>query len=115
MISRDGQGHYYASFVHEVEEEPHEQEGVLAIDVGIKTLAVGVSEQSKIYRVGGFTDGKWYNKQLDKLRSKRARCKKGSRRYKHLSRVFQRYSARLEPHMERISGCFHRNRRCGHV
>jgi len=91
-ISRDGQGHYYASFVHEVKEETHEREGVVAFDLGIKTLAVGVNEQGKVYHVGGFKGNTWYNKQLDKIRSKRARCKKGSRRYKRLSRVYQRVS-----------------------
>src|SRR5205085_10932532 len=30
--------------------------------------------------------------QLDKIRSKRDRCKKGSRRYKHLSQVYKRVS-----------------------
>src|SRR6266576_839826 len=46
-ISRDGQGHYYASFVHDVEEETHEHDGVLAIDLGVKTLATGVNEQGR--------------------------------------------------------------------
>jgi len=91
-ISRDGQGHYYASFVHEVKEETHEQQGIVALDLGIKTLAVGVNEQGHFYHIGGFTGHQWYNKQLDKLRSKRAHCKKGSRRYKHLSRVYKRVS-----------------------
>jgi len=91
-ISRDGQGHYYASFVHEVKQETGEREGVLALDLGIKTLAVGVNEQGRVYHIGGFKGNAWYNKQLDKLRSKRARCKKGSRRYRHLSQVYKRVS-----------------------
>ncbi|HJT56707.1 MAG TPA: transposase [Ktedonobacteraceae bacterium] len=91
-ISRDGQGHYYASFVHEVAEATHEQDGVLALDLGIKTLATGVNEQGRIYHIGGFKGHRWYNKQLDNIRSKRDRCKKGSRRYKHLSQVYQRVS-----------------------
>ncbi len=91
-ISRDGQGHYYASFVHEVTDGVREQDGVLAIDLGIKTLATGVNEQGRFYHIGGFKGGRWYTKQLDKLRSRRDRCKKGSRRYKHLSKVYQRIS-----------------------
>ncbi len=91
-ISRDGQGHYYASFVHTVPEETHEHDGVLAIDVGVKTLATGVNEQGRFYHIGGFKGGRWYNRQLDTIRSKRDRCKKGSRRYKHLSQVYQRVS-----------------------
>ena len=91
-ISRDAQGHYYASFGHEVAEETREPDGVLAIDLGIKTLATGVNEEGRIYHIGGFKGGRWYNKQLDKIRSRRDRCKKGSRRYRYLSNVYQRVS-----------------------
>src|SRR5579885_2299859 len=91
-ISRDGQGHYYASFVHDEKEEIHEHNGVLAIDVGVKTLATGVNEQGRFYHINGFKGSRWYNRQLDKIRSKRDRCTKGSRRYKHLSQVYQRVS-----------------------
>src|SRR5215469_16069311 len=56
-ISRDGQGHYYATFVHEVAEETGEHAGVLAIDLGIKTLATGINEQGRFYHIGGFKGG----------------------------------------------------------
>ncbi|MDQ2906091.1 MAG: transposase [Chloroflexota bacterium] len=91
-VSRDGRGRYYASFVHEEQEETCEDEGVLAIDLGIKTLAIGVNEHGRVYHVGGFKGGRWYNRQLDTIRSKRDRCKKKSRRYLHLSKVYQRVS-----------------------
>ena len=93
-ISRDARGRYYASFVYEVAEECHEQEGILAIDLGIKTLATGVNTQGRFYHIGGFKGHRWYNTHLDKIRSKRDRCKKGSRRYRHLSQVYQRVSER---------------------
>jgi IS605 OrfB family transposase len=92
VISRDGQGHYYTSFVHDEEEETHTHDGVLAIDLGVKTLAKGVNEQGRFYHINGFKGNRWYNRQLDKIRSKRDRCKKGSCRYKHLSRVYKRVS-----------------------
>jgi len=91
-ISRDGQGHYYASFVYEAKEETHEHDGVLAIDLGVKTLATGVNEQGRFYHIGGFKGNRWYNRQLDKIRSKRDKCKKKSRRYKRLSQVYKRVS-----------------------
>ena len=91
-ISRDGQGHYYASFLYEEQEETYEHDGVLAMDLGIKTLATGVNEQGRFYHIGGFKGTRWYNRQLDKIRSKRDKCKKKSRRYKHLSRVYKRVS-----------------------
>jgi putative transposase len=91
-ISRDARGHYYASFVYEVVEERHKQDGILAIDLGIKTLATGVNEQGRFYHIGGFKGHRWYNKRLDTIRSKRDHCKKGSHRYKRLSQVYQRVS-----------------------
>src|SRR5579884_1572217 len=93
-ISRDGRGHYYASFVYNEPEKTREHEGVLALDLGVKTLATGVSDKGRFYHIGGFKGSRWYNKQLDKIRSKRATCKKGSRRFKYLSRVYKRVSQR---------------------
>jgi len=91
-ISRDGRSNYYASFSHQRQEEEQEPGEVVAFDLGIKTLAVGTNDQGRFYHVGGFKGSKYYNRQLDKIRSKRDRCKKKSRRYKHLSKVYKRVS-----------------------
>jgi putative transposase len=91
-ISRDARGNYYASFSHQQQEDSPEPGEVVAFDLGIKTLAVGTNEQGRFYHVGGFKGSKYYNRQLDKIRSKRDRCKKKSRRYKHLSKVYKRVS-----------------------
>src|SRR5579883_67535 len=91
-ISRDARGSYFASFVAEREETVCPSDQVVAFDLGIKTLATGVNEQGVFYHVGGFKGGQWYNRQLDKIRSKRDKCTKKSRRYKHLSKVYQRVS-----------------------
>src|SRR5436190_1959508 len=98
-ISRDARGNYYASFPVEVEEakqeEWHEEKAsVVAFDVGMKTLAVGTNDQGRVYHIGGFKGTRWYNKQLDKIRSKRDKCKKKSRRYIRLSKVYKRVSER---------------------
>jgi len=89
-ISRDGRGDYYASFSYRVKEEDQHPGEVVAFDLGIKTLATGVNEQEQFYHIGGFKGGQWYNRQLDKIRSKRDKCKKKSRRYIHLSKVYKR-------------------------
>jgi putative transposase len=90
-ISRDATGHYHASFVYPVPEEDQDdgqQSGhMVAFDLGIKTLAVGYNEHGRFYHIDGFKGYQWYNRQLDKIRSKRDRCKKKSRRYIHLSQV----------------------------
>jgi putative transposase len=93
-ISRDARGYYYASFVSEVVETPVRPCGIAAFDLGIKTLATGVNEQGRVYTIGGFKGHHWYHRQLDKIRSKRDRCRKRSRRYVHLSQVYRRVSER---------------------
>jgi putative transposase len=110
-VSRDARGNYYCSFVYDDAEQvdnqetPHKQrgkrkahplrpDGIVAFDLGIKTLATGVTDQGRFYHIGGFKGYRWYNKQLDKIRSKRDRCKKKSRRYLYLSNVHKRVSER---------------------
>jgi putative transposase len=103
-VSRDTRGNYYCSFVYddleqgEVDYEhktrPILDGGIVAFDLGIKTLATGVNDQGRFYHIGGFKGYRWHNKQLDKIRSKRDRCKKQSRRYIHLSKVYKRVSER---------------------
>lgn len=63
---------------------------MVAFDLGIKTLATGVNEQNRFYHIGGSKGGQWYNRQLDKIRSKRDKCQKKSRRYIYLSNVYKR-------------------------
>jgi putative transposase len=118
-VFKDGRGVYYCSFVYESTEQqkkeqannkqqtpahkkrnprqkhyrrPFRENGIVAFDLGIKTLATGYTDQGRFYHIGGFKGYRWYNKQLDKIRSKRDRCKKKSRRYVYLSKVYQRVS-----------------------
>ncbi len=91
-ISWDARGNYSASFSYHRREQEQQPGNVVAFDLGIKTLATGVNEQGRVYHVGGFKGARWYNKQLDTIRSKRDKCKKKSRRYIHLSKVYKRVS-----------------------
>jgi putative transposase len=91
-MSRDARGHYFASFVYEAPEAEEQRGRVVAFDVGLKTLAVGVNEQGRVYQIGGMKGTRWYNRQLDKIDAKRAKCKKKSRRYIRLSQVRARIS-----------------------
>lgn len=93
-ISRDARGHSYASFVTEQPDAIPRSGGVVADDLGIKTLAPGVNARGRAYRIGGFSGHRWYTRQLDSMRSKRDRCQKRSRRYIHLRQVDQRVSER---------------------
>jgi IS605 OrfB family transposase len=122
-VSRDARGNYYCSFVYDDAEQGEDNEhtarkglkrpkqrplradGIVAFDLGIKTLATGVTDQGRFYHVGGFKGYRYYNKQLDKIRSKRDKCKKKSRRYIHLSKVYKRVS---EKKRNKQRDCLHK-------
>ena len=93
-ITQDATGHYHATFLTESPDRvPTADDGsAIAYDLGIKTLATGYSTTGRFLHVGGFTTYRWYNKQLDHLRSLRSRCHKGSRRYRYLTAVYHRVS-----------------------
>lgn len=42
-VSRDSRGNYYCSFVYETPSRTSKQQGTVAFDLGVKTLAVGVN------------------------------------------------------------------------
>src|SRR5215472_15546311 len=46
-VSRDAGGNYYCSFVYEQAEQHASQNGIVAFDLGIKTLATGYSDQGR--------------------------------------------------------------------
>jgi putative transposase len=119
-VSRDARGNYYCSFVYDDAEQqedetrktdkkrqprPLRDDGIVAFDLGIKTLAVGYNDQGRFYHIGGFKGYRYYNKQLDKLRSKRDKCKKKSRRYIHLSNVYKRVA---EKKRRKQHDCLHK-------
>jgi putative transposase len=122
-VCRDARGNYYCSFVYDDREQrdsdEHKarkrrkrrlvhilrQDSTVAFDLGIKTLATGYTDQGRFYHIGGFKGYRWYNKQLDKIRSKRDKCKKKSRRYLHLSRVYKRVA---EKKRRKQQDCLHK-------
>jgi IS605 OrfB family transposase len=122
-VSRDARGNYSCSFVYDDAElqgddqrdvrqrrkkrkqRPLRDDGVVAFDLGIKTLATGVTDQGRFYHIDGFKGYRSYNKQLDKIRSKRDKCKKKSRRYIHLSRVYKRVA---EQKRRKQRDCLHK-------
>jgi putative transposase len=105
-VTRDAHGNYFCSFVyddagpqsarwkrkkpkHKKAPAMRRDDGIVAFDLGIKELATGYTDQSRFYHIGGFKGYRYYNKQLDKLRSKRDKCKKKSRRYIRLGRKYK--------------------------
>ena len=84
---------------------PLRDDGIVAFDLGIKTLGTGYTDQGRFYHIGGFKGYRYYNKQLDKIRSKRDKCKKKSSRFIHLSRVYKRVS---EQKRNKQKDCLHK-------
>jgi putative transposase len=124
-VSRDARGNYYCSFVYDdvkqfpdgdqlqtskrskkrKQPRPMRDEGIVAFDLGIKTLATGYTDEGRFYHIGGFKGYRYYNKQLDKIRSKRDKCKKKSRRYIRLSQIYKRVS---EKKRRKQQDCLHK-------
>jgi putative transposase len=122
-VSRDALGNYYCSFVYDDAgqsegneckaqqrrkkrpQRPLRDDGIVTFDLGIKTLATGYNDKGRFYHIGGFKGYRWYNKQLDKIRSKRDKCKKKSRRYIHLSKVYKRVA---EKKRRKQRDCLHK-------
>jgi putative transposase len=88
----------------EAERDEH-PDGIVAFDLGIKALATGYSNKGHFYHIGGFKGYRWYNKQLDKIRSRRDKCQKKSRRSVYLSNVYKRVSE--EKHRKQ-QDCLHK-------
>jgi len=121
-VTRDAHGHYFCSFVyddarpqparwkrqkqkHKKSPAPRREDGIVAFDLGIKELATGYTDQGRVYHIGGFKGYRYYNKQLDKLRSKRDRCQKKSRRYLKLSKKYKQVS---EKKRRKQQDCHHK-------
>ncbi len=81
------------------------EQGIAAFDLGIKTLATGYTDEGRVYQIGGFKGYRYYNKQLDKLRSKRDRCQKKSRRYIQLSKKYKQVA---EKKRRKQQDCHHK-------
>jgi putative transposase len=92
-ISRDACGHYFASFVYEAPEAEDQQGRVVACDVGLKTLAVGVNEQGRISQIGGMKGTRWYNR-LSQVRARLSQ-KKGNKRRDSLHKASHLIAHRL--------------------
>jgi putative transposase len=54
-VTRDARGSYYCSFVYEQPEQASHPDGIVAFDLGIKTLAAGYTDAGRFYHIGGFS------------------------------------------------------------
>ncbi|MCD6106807.1 MAG: transposase, partial [Caldisericaceae bacterium] len=106
IILKYQKGEWYACFIIDVNENNKEQYNpdTIAIDLGVKTLATGVSTQSYEVIIPKFSH---YTKHLDWIRSKRDKKKKYSRRWKKwnklLQKRFEKYTNRIKDYLHKAS------------
>jgi len=94
---------YFVCFAIEVDEKLIiNNDDIIGIDLGVKTLAVGYSSRNELIRIDKFSH---YTKHIDKLRSKRDKCIKFSRRWFKQNRIFHRQITR---YLNRINDYYHK-------
>lgn len=86
-ITCDVKQHWFISITTDYIDESKSIKGEVGIDIGLKDLVVTTDG----LKIKNSTNAKYFDKQIDKLKSRRdLNCKKRSRRYKRLSRVVKR-------------------------
>lgn len=92
-ISKNQEG-WFASFYVEKSIASFVDNGkILAADMGIKQFMVSRSNEGKVFMSGSISKmTKFYDKKIDKIRSKRDRTCKNSNRYAKLSKAWRRLS-----------------------
>ncbi len=89
VIKKKGNS-WYITIVTEVEAMPKKDtQSVLAFDLGIKTLAVGFNGK-EFKEFHSLKQIRYFDKIVDELKSKRSKCKPGSRKYRSYTKAIRR-------------------------
>jgi putative transposase len=81
---------YIISITYEVEKINNNSNNVLAIDLGINKFITSINQDSEVLEIVNPRYDKYWNKKIDKVRSMRDKKKRGSKRYKILSKTLNR-------------------------
>ncbi|QEK11366.1 IS200/IS605 family element transposase accessory protein TnpB [Crassaminicella thermophila] len=81
---------YIISITYEANKKENNNNNVLAIDLGISKLVTGINQNGKVIEIINPRYDKYWNKKIDKVRAMRDTKKKGSKRYKKLTRTLKR-------------------------
>lgn len=95
VIKKSDAGSWFITIVTEIEERTlNPVHSLLAFDLGIKTMAVGYNgTEFKIYQ--SLKQIRYFDKVVDKLKSKRSKCKKGSRKYRSYTKAIRRICQKI--------------------
>lgn len=103
---------FYAHVTCWAEAKPREEgrpPRVIAFDPGRKVFLTGADDTGLLVEIHSRTNSinAYFNKQIDRVKSLRGRCKRGSRRWKHLSAVldelYRRRRAQVDQELHAIS------------
>ena len=97
---------FYLSIPYnDAKEVKTDTKGVIAFDLGIKTLGVGIDQDKNILEITNTIKpvAKYFDNCSDKVRSKRDKCKRYSRRYKRLSKVMAKLQTKKEAQVKTIN------------
>ena len=84
-------GDYYISITHEVNTPEYKDNGLYqAIDLGVSKIVTAVNTEGKFLEVTNLRPDKYWMPIINKLKSRRDHCKKGSRRWKKLNKLVQK-------------------------
>lgn len=101
-----GTKEFYVSIPYNhVKEVKSDTKGVIAFDLGIKTLGVGIDQDKNILEITNTVKPvvKYFDKRSDQVRSKRDKCKKHSRRYRRLSKIMAKLQTKKEGQIKTIN------------
>jgi len=112
-ISHDRKtGKFYANLTYKVEpqmKDTIQPLKIVAFDPGVKVFLTGADNSGRLIEFCSLVSkiNKYFDKQIDKVKSKRDNCKKGSRRWKRLSdildRLYRRRAAQVNGELHAIS------------
>ncbi|QXM05478.1 RNA-guided endonuclease InsQ/TnpB family protein [Crassaminicella indica] len=81
---------YLISVSYEVNKKENNKSNILAIDLGISKFATGINQNGEVIEIINPRYDKYWNKKIDEVRSMRDTKKKGSGRYKKLTKALKR-------------------------
>lgn len=83
---------YFVTITYEEDEKPYVDNGKYqAIDLGVSNLVTAVNSEGKFLVIKNQRPDKYWDPKISKLKSRRDKCIKYSRRWKHLDKIVKKY------------------------
>lgn len=104
IIIQKNKNHYFVCFIIEQKEKSFiDNKGIIAIDLGIKTLCTGITNEFQRVIIKKFS---YYTNHLKTIQSRRDKCKKYSNRWKKFNKL---YWKQLNKYRNRVNDYLHKS------